>query len=1342
MYSLVVSLLLSLLLSPSTSLSQIHYVKPNNSFMNCYNQPCLTLDQYVKERDRYFTNGSTFIFLAGNHSVHTQVDLINVDHINLQAEENGSDINIMCTNAVTFRCENVTDFHINGLTFLLHFSSRHNLATALSLLSSKDVTVSNSTFQGYQNISKTSASVIISNYSTVAITGCHFIQSEGVAITIQGGFMTLAGNRFIRNRRGAISCKSCSLNITGKNRFTENSNWLGTGGAIHVSLGNLFIRGNAYFHHNKAQSGGAIYLFISNALINGENITFRANVARIDGGAIFMNSRHGTTVKHVLISANFNTNRGEEGAAVYVYHGRNLTFKDINVTGNSKQAIYIRASSVNFTGTNIFSKNEHSALTAVCKTTASSCNTVTFQGNNTIKNNERGLKLVTSTVYFKGTTTILSNHGAVGAGILGAGSRVKFSGFTIFYNNSASEGGIIDLQRSRVSFYGITKFTDNVGETAIINTFFVKMSFYSNSTFINNTAKIGSVINASFHGKLKFANVTTFIRNRGTTGSVITIKRCQLSFTGISTIINNTAITGGVMYMIYGTLSLADTVTFTNNTAHEDGGALYALGTRITIRSGKINFSFNSARRGGVMYLTTGSTLFFYAGTSIFTSHNRAYEYGGVIYHKDNTVAQVHCNYWNGTTNKYEELPYCFLEFFTPVPAIYIHSYHNSAGKDGSFMYGGLLDKCRFKQTLNIYYESSYFMKMLNITSRVNGTRVIGSQPFQLSLCGDIEDNNLHTRSVVAHRGQEFTVPVVAFSQGHIVTSAMVTATVSTSSRLELSQTSQFLPKKCFNLTYRLYSTKSFDKLILYPDGPCRDTGLARVVVKVTLLPCPDVFTQEGEQCVCEERLQPFGANCTIGEEMYVILKASSKIWMSTLYRNGSYQGLILYKSCPTEYCKTGTVTMNLDDLDAQCDLNRSGLLCGACTTNYSLVLGSSQCATCSNSYLALLLLFILAGIVLVVFLTFLKLTVATGMINSLILYANFIQANRKVFFPENRINILTVFIAWMNLDLGFKICFFAGMDAYAQTWLQYVFPVYVWTLMGLIILSCRYSIIMSKLIGSNPVAVLATLLLMSYNKILKIIIEVFSSVDLDFPKGQKVTVWLKDANVPYLQSKHLALSVVTSLMLILLFFPYTILLLTGPCLYRASCKRCAFFLRRIKPLLDSYYAPYKKNTRYWTGFLLVVRCVLYIVFSFNSLGGTNKSLLAIIVTFTGVAITASGRIYKNFYIDIMECFTFFNLIVLSAGTLVEMNKAALSYTLVGMVFATTIGTIVYHFHLFYITKSAWWENVKSKMTFKKSNSNAQTGNDQQAPANITPKLPVKAVTKTYIAWRESVLKD
>ena len=148
-----------------------------------------------------------------------------------------------------------------------------------------------------------------------------------------------------------------------------------------------------------------------------------------------------------------------------------------------------------------------------------------------------------------------------------------------------------------------------------------------------------------------------------------------------------------------------------------------------------------------------------------------------------------------------------------------------------------------------------------------------------------------------------------------------------------------------------------------------------------------------------------------------------------------------------------------------------------------------------------MLLSFAAAGIALVVFLTILRLTVATGMINSVILYCNIVQANRDLLFTNStNTNVLTVFIAWMNLDLGFHTCFYHGLDAYVQTWLQFAFPVYVRILMSLIVLTSRYSITLTKLTGSNPIAVLATLLLMSYTKILKLIIEVYSSVQLEYP--------------------------------------------------------------------------------------------------------------------------------------------------------------------------------------------------------------------------------------------------
>jgi len=85
--------------------------------------------------------------------------------------------------------------------------------------------------------------------------------------------------------------------------------------------------------------------------------------------------------------------------------------------------------------------------------------------------------------------------------------------------------------------------------------------------------------------------------------------------------------------------------------------------------------------------------------------------------------------------------------------------------------------------------------------------------------------------------------------------------------------------------------------------------------------------------------------------------------------------------------------------------------------------------------------------------------------------------------------NILT--ISWLNLDLGIETCFFDGMDAmdaYVKTWLQFVFPLYVWSLVCLIIIISKYSSKITRVFGSNPVAVLATLFLLSYAKLLRFV--------------------------------------------------------------------------------------------------------------------------------------------------------------------------------------------------------------------------------------------------------------
>ena len=95
------------------------------------------------------------------------------------------------------------------------------------------------------------------------------------------------------------------------------------------------------------------------------------------------------------------------------------------------------------------------------------------------------------------------------------------------------------------------------------------------------------------------------------------------------------------------------------------------------------------------------------------------------------------------------------------------------------------------------------------------------------------------------------------------------------------------------------------------------------------------------------------------------------------------------------------------------------------------------------------------------------------------------------------------MFIAWLNLDLGIKTCFYNGMDAYVETWLQFAFPLYIWVLVGLIILGSHYSGRVAQIIfGSNPIAVLATLFLLSYAKLLRTVIAALSYTFLEYPNN------------------------------------------------------------------------------------------------------------------------------------------------------------------------------------------------------------------------------------------------
>ena len=171
----------------------------------------------------------------------------------------------------------------------------------------------------------------------------------------------------------------------------------------------------------------------------------------------------------------------------------------------------------------------------------------------------------------------------------------------------------------------------------------------------------------------------------------------------------------------------------------------------------------------------------------------------------------------------------------------------------------------------------------------------------------------------------------------------------------------------------------------------------------------------------------------------------------------------------------------------------------------------SSRCIKCHKHWqvalVGIILLAIIAGIALVSLLLFLNLTVAIGTMNGVIFYANIINGNASIFFSNfPTYSSPSVFIAWLNLDIGFDICLFEGIDTYVKTWLQLVFPFYLIFIVVIVFAICRHSQRFSNLIGKkNPVANLATLILLSYAKILSSVTTILSRTTLQYPDGQRV---------------------------------------------------------------------------------------------------------------------------------------------------------------------------------------------------------------------------------------------
>ena len=666
---------------------------------------------------------------------------------------------------------------------------------------------------------------------------------------------------------------------------------------------------------------------------------------------------------------------------------------------------------------------------------------------------------------------------------------------------------------------------------------------------------------------------------------------------------------------------------------------------------GYVTFQQNHAVNGGAMYLIE-CLLHFRNNTHIVFRKNYAVTSGGAIF---------------AAKTIYSFLPSCIFRFSNNNTSIAFID--NSAELSGDSIFANPIYNCYISYSAQYPINSSkLYSKFFNISSEnVTSSRLnISSYPTSIGICKHFENRSYYLL------GQRITIPVYAKDRSNRFVFTLVKFVVHVNNSFKqyritpgqkIQSISESNNETCSNLTITILSNTTVMKNSTVSVLIFAFDSNVYVNLQLKMRPCPVGFMQNHGFCDChpilyrlQKKIHPYYIACDINTAMIHtsyrflwlgfqnITNSTSKTFSASLY-------------CSTTFCNLWKVSGNLTSRNSKiyistsnhelvplCEGNRAGLLCGQCEKDLSIVFGSLYCHKCNSLWMLLTIsLHALAGVLVVMIFYALKLTLTAGTLNGIIFYSQLLQVTTVPYLSSlsednNFFYVVTFFISTLNLQLGFPLCFFNGMNELWKIGIGLLFPVYLLFIVVVLIFLSKYWSWISTKTSHSSVQVLVTVIHLSFAKFLIAFAdtilwsEVYTSTSNNSTVITIHHVWSKDGSVVYWHDKgHFILIVFTFIMVVIFVLPYLVLLIGGRYLMRVSSKANKY----LRQFYEAIHGPFKEKHNHWFTARLVLLIILYVLFSFlpYHISGTVGVVLLIMFTI----LQAYNKPFKTKMLNIID---------------------------------------------------------------------------------------------------------